>query len=331
MKRQLLIVILITCCLQGNLFAQRTIRWSQLNFAQGINNPAAISVDGSIMADLIARNQWFGFEGAPTTFGFNGQYELTGDMAVGLVAFHDQIGVRQTTGVSGQYAYRVFMGNGKVIAMGLAVGMDNYVTDYTRTSTTQVNDPAFQNNFHRLVFNSAVGVYYYSPKFYLGLSLPEMYNHERTVSGPARLRFDPHYYLSSGFYFDIGERFTLNPHLQVKAARNTPIAGDLILRNTINGRFSIVVGYRTEQSLIGGLDFLITPFLRAGYAFNYDIGQLSKTKGMSNELYLGIAFPYRNSREDFGKRRYIDNKGGFKRDYKRNYHSKNKIRVNRYH
>lgn len=327
MKLILSILLILTANL---LVAQRTIRWSQLNFAQGINNPAAIAIDGKIMTDLIARNQWFGFDGAPTSFGLNSQYELTEDMAVGLTAFHDRIGVTQTTAISAQYAYRVFMSNGDAISMGIGLGIDNYVNELSSTLTTAQGDPAFQRNFYRVIFNSAVGVYYHSRSFYFGLSLPEMYRPVHTPVGKAKIQLDPHYYLSAGFYIDGGPRYTFNPHLQVKAGRNTPIAGDLILRNTFSGRFSIVVGYRTENSLIAGVDMLITPYLRAGYSFNYDIGPLSKAKGMSNELYLGVAFPYRNSREDFGKRRYVDNKGGFKRDYKRKYHSKNKIRVSRY-
>jgi len=61
---------------------------------------------------------------------------------------------------------------------------------------------------------------------------------------------------------------------------NAPITADFILRNTFSNRFSIVVGYRTEQSLIAGVDFLISKNFRLGYSFNYDVGPLAKTKGL---------------------------------------------------
>jgi hypothetical protein len=121
--------------------------------------------------------------------------------------------------------------------------------------------------------------------------------------------------------------YVFNPHIQVKAMPNTPLAGDLVLRNTFMNRFSVNLGYRTENSLIAGFDVLITPMVRAGYSFNHDIGRLAGVKGISNELYVGMAFPYRNSREDFGKRRYISNKGGFKNDYRRKVNRNNKRRL----
>lgn len=302
--------------------AQNNIRFSQLNFVQGMTNPAAIAVDGRIMVDLIARNQWFGFDGAPTTFGVNGQYELDEDMAVGLNVYNDRIGVHQTTAISAQYAYRIFTQYGNAVAFGLGLGVDDHIIDYASASTTVANDPAFANTYARLTFNGSFGIYYYSPSFYIGGSIPEIFAPKFDEVGKLKLKLEPNYYLSTGVYINRGGKYCLNPHLQVKAMVNTPIAADLILRNTIISRFSIVVGYRTEQSIVAGVDMLITPMVRAGYSFNYDVGPLSRIKGASNELYVGIAFPYNNSRDDFGRRRYVSTKGGFKRTYKRHYSKK---------
>jgi len=311
-------LIILAFCLQGVVTAQTGVRFSQLNFLQGVNNPAALSIDGSIMVDMVARNQWMGIDGAPTTLGLNAQYEILNDMAVGLNVFHDRIGVHQTTAVSGQYAYRLFFDNNvNALAFGVAAGIDNKISDYASTQTTIANDPAFASSFSRVKFNASVGVYYYSPTFYVGLSIPQMFQNDFSTSDNNSVFSGFHYYLSTGFYISLGENYTLNPHIQVKAVQNAPIAGDLILRNTFMNRFSIVAGFRSEQSIIVGADFLITPMFRAGYSFNYDVGSLSRIKGVSNEIYLGIAFPYRSDRSDFGKRIYINKKGGFRSDYRR--------------
>lgn len=316
------VLLIIAVLISTQVVAQNNIRFSQLNFVQGINNPAAIAVDGKLMVDLIARNQWFGFEGAPTTFAVNGQYELDDDMAVGLNVFNDRIGVRQTTAISAQYAYRIFTQYGNVMAFGLGLGIDDHIIDYASSTTTMANDPAFANSYARVIFNGSIGMYYYSPSFYIGASIPEIFAPKFDEVGKAKLKAEPHYYVSTGFYWGRGKKFSFNPNIQIKAMVNTPIAADLILRNTFVSRFSVVVGYRTEQSIVAGIDMLITPMVRAGYSFNYDVGPLSRTKGMSNELYLGMAFPYNNSRDDFGRRRYVGTKGGFKRTYKRHYSRK---------
>lgn len=310
-------------------YGQTGIRFSQLNFAQGINNPSAIAFDGQIMVDMIGRNQWFGFDGGPTTFALNGQYEIDADMAVGLNVFHDRIGVSQTTAVSGQYAYRLFTQTGKVFAMGVGLGIDNHIIDYASTTTTIANDPAFMNSYSRVLFQASVGGYYYAPRFYAGVSLPEIFQPRFEPSGKARPRPLLQYYLNAGWYFDNGGNYTFNPNIQVKYVANAPLAADLILRNTFMGRFSLVVGYRTENSIVAGVDMLITPMLRAGYSFNHDVGPLARAKGMSNELYIGLAFPYRSDRSDFGRRRYVSNKGGFKRTYRKHQNRNNKTRHNR--
>lgn len=323
------IVCIAVLFFSTTLFGQNTMRFSQINFAQGVNNPASIAIDGSIMADLIFRNQWFGIEGAPTSAAFNGQYEFNQSMAAGLTMSYDRIGVNQTTSVGGQYAYRLHFENSRSLAFGIGLGIDNQVSHLAGSQTTQINDPAFATSYSKVFFNGSFGVFYNSPKFYIGGSIPQLFQNTRTG---AELGFQPprwHYYLSTGFYFG-NERYTFNPHIQVKGGANMPLQGDLVLRNTFINRFSIVLGYRSENSIIAGFDVLITPMVRAGYSFNYDVGSLSRVKGASNELYIGLAFPYRSDREDFGNKRYIGRKGGSLSDYSRNSRKKHFRRGRRY-
>lgn len=328
MKMRLLFSLIIALSTSTFSFSQSNIRFSQLNFAQGVNNPASIAYDAKIMVDLIGRNQWLGLDGAPTTIALNGQYEIDADMAVGLNVFHDRIGVNQTTAVNAQYSYRMFTGNGNVFSLGVGLGLDNHIIDYASAQTTIANDPAFQNTFSRVTFQASVGAYYYAPRFYAGISAPQIFRPSFQVNGKAKITPVPHYYFSTGFYFG-GDRYVFNPHMQIKGLADAPIAGDLVLRNTFNGRFSLNIGYRTENSIIAGFDILVTPMMRAGYSFNYDVANLSRAKGMSNELYIGLAFPYHNDRSAFDKRRYISNKGGFKRTYRKKQNNMRKTRFNR--
>ena len=298
--------------------AQNTVRYSQINFAQGINNPSAIAIDGSMMVDLIYRNQWLGVDGAPSSVALNGQYEINQSMAVGLVMGYDGIGVTKTTSFAGQYAYRVHFENSRSLAFGLGIGADNVVSDFAGSKTTQSFDPAFAVNYSKMYFNGNFGVFYNAPRFYFGASIPRLF--QNTNRGPEPGIQPPrwHYYFSSGFYINAGENYVFNPHIQVKLAAHVPFQGDLILRNTFYNRFSFVVGYRSENSIVAGFDVLFAGRARIGYSFNYDVGPLARIKGASNELYLGLAFPYHSDRQDFGKRRYYTNGGGHKSDYSKN-------------
>ncbi|NRA10996.1 MAG: PorP/SprF family type IX secretion system membrane protein [Crocinitomicaceae bacterium] len=318
-------ILLFICLLQGSVFAQNHQRFAQMNFAQGIMNPAALAIDAEYQVDLMFRNQWFQFDGAPTTFAANGQYELDFDMAVGLNFYHDRIGASQANAFSGQYAYRLHFDKSNALILGLGIGMESKTSDYAGATLNQPGDPAFAQSYSKVFFNSSVGVYYYSPMFYIGASIPQMFQTNFGSSDGFNIA-TWHYYASTGAYLDAGDNYTFNPNLQVKMVRGAPIQGDLILRNTFYGRFSIVAGFSSEIAIIAGVDMMITPFLRAGYSFNHSLGSLSRISGMTNEFHIGCGLPYRNSRYDFGKRRYVGRKGGFSREYKHKSRRKNRRR-----
>lgn len=310
--------------------AQNTTRFSQVYFAQGALNPASIAFEGQIMADIMFRNQWLGVEGAPTTVALNAQYELNQSMASGLNIYYDRIGAYQTTSFTGQYSYRLHFEENRVLALGIGLGLDNEVNNLGGATLNDINDPVFASSASRVYFNSSFGLYYTSTNFYVGVSIPQLFQNTRT--SPDRGFRPPrwHYYLTSGFYLDGGENFTFNPHFQIKYSMNTPIQGDLILRNTMYNRFSICVGYRSENTLIAGFDVLISPNARVGYSFNYNLGRYKDLRGLSNELYLGLAFPYNSFKNGFASRKYIGKKGGHKFDFRKNANRKRHNRGKRY-
>lgn len=316
--RKISLILVIVTSLSATSFGQNVPRYSQINFAQGVNNPAALALDSKVMVDMIYHNQWLGFEGAPNTGGINAQYELYHDMAVGLVASYDLIGVHHATQVSGQYAYRVFTQNDNAWIFGASVGIDQRVHDLASAQTTDPDDPAFSTSYSKLRFNSGFGVYYYAPNFYFSASIPQFF--QNTFRTQAFNIPGWHYYMATGVYLHAkGGNYTFNPNIQIKSVMNAPIQGDISLRNTFNNAFSLVVGYRSENAIMGGFDFLIGGRYRMGYSFSHDVGPLARTKGGSHELYMGIGLPYHNSRENFGQGKYINKKGKIKRDFHKGY------------
>jgi type IX secretion system PorP/SprF family membrane protein len=316
--------LVIAALLMGSwASAQNFQRFSQINFTQSLLNPAALAIDAKYQVDLVYRDQWFGFEGAPATFAASGQYELAPDMAIGLSFYNDRIGKYYNSAVNAQYSYRLLYDNANALIFGVGVGIESKYANLASTVTIQPNDPAFAQSFSKVFFQSSFGLYYYAPQFYIGASIPQMF--QTNFGSDDGLNPDEfHYYFSTGWYLSPSDRYTFQPNIQMKVLRGAPIQADLILRNTFNGRWSVIVGYRSESSIIAGVDFLVTPFMRVGYSFNHDVAGLARFKGMSNEFHLGFGMPYRNDRYDFGERRYISNKGRFRRDYNRKYKRKNK-------
>lgn len=293
--------------------AQSFYRFGQFNFAKNLYNPASIGSDASFTADLIYRDQWRGVEGSPKTAAFSTSYDIDNSMAVGLSFYNDRIGHNQVNSFSGMYAYRVIFSERNYLSLGIGLGGDHSSWNLADASTTQVNDPAFSQSYSSFKFNASFGVYYRNPKFYLGLSIPQILQNNNASNW-----IEPelnHYHGLIGYYFEINENMIIQPSLQMKIVRNTPIQADGIVRFLFSN-FGAGIGYRTENSLIASLDYVFLDKLRVGYMFNYDVGKLSRAKGMSNEVYLGIGLPYYFNK-DRG-RKYLSKSGKFSSDYRRN-------------
>ncbi len=311
------ILTLLFFVFSGFVFSQNTVRYSQFNFAKSLYNPAALASDAKFTADLLYRNQWAGVDGAPSTVGFNTAFEVTNEMAVGINFYTDRIGLNQTTSFSAQYAYRLVFDTRKYLAFGIGIGADNLSYGYANATTGTANDPAFSQSYSKFNLNGSFGMYYRSSNFYIGASLPQLFQNKVGYGK----QFSPpywHYMLVSGYFFEVSDNFVLNPNIQLKGTANAPIQGDLLLRGITNS-LGFSIGYRSENSLIAGIDYTISGRVRIGYAFNHDVGSLARTKGASHEVYLGLGLPYYFNRDSFDSRKYVGRKGGHKTDFRRSY------------
>jgi type IX secretion system PorP/SprF family membrane protein len=308
-------------------FGQTNARFSQFNVAKGLMNPGAIGVEARISAELIYRTQWTGQQGAPSTAGFMGAYEINSSHAIGISAINDRVGIAKSTGINAGYAYRIYINDEQFFALGASAGVQNINNGYSRLFVINQNDPSFMQSFNQWRFNAGFGIYYNGPKMYIGYSLPSLMNNIHT--GPNN-GFKPnmwHHYAAAGFYLsNRSGSYIFNPCVQVKVIPNAPIQGDLILRNIIRGQMAFSVGYRTENAISAGFDIMISNAVRIGYNFNYNLGRFSRFMATSHEVYLGMGLPFYYETNRFGKRQYTNNKGAFSKEYAKRARKLNKRR-----
>lgn len=309
-------VILSILLLSGLATAQNELRYSHTQFAQSLNNPAALCADAPIQADLFGRNQWLGIEGAPFSFAFDAQYEFNSDMAVGLIAHHDRIGVQENTMIQAQYTYRVPIKRKYILAVGVSAGIDQKALGLSDLYVREPGDPSFSNFQNKLIFNAGIGIYYRAPRFYSGIGIPRLFQNNFFGDEHGFLPPRWHYFSTTGWFLG-DERYMLNPVIQVKATWNAPLNADLILRNVFNETFAFSVGYRSEHAITAGFDVTINNVCRIGYIGNYNLFKYSKWGGLSNEIYIGVGLPYNYDPNAFVSRKYVNGGGGFKSNYRR--------------
>ena len=152
------------------------------------------------------------------------------------------------------------------------------------------NDPFFANDINENTPNLGAGIYFYKPnKYYASFSVPNILesihldNNEYNIGSETR-----HMFAAAGYVFDINNDFKLKPHAFVKYALDTPISFDLNANLFMYDLVELGIGYRTDDSVTAMINFLISDFVRIGYAYDSIQSELNFITKASHEIFINF-------------------------------------------
>jgi type IX secretion system PorP/SprF family membrane protein len=288
MKR--IIILILTVFSTGTVSAQQDPQFSQNMFNKLANNPGFAGSRGVIATSILHRSQWMGFgdDGAAiSTQNFSIDTELPFLYGgVGLNIVKDNIAQFSNLGVQASYAYRTELGLGQ-IGMGMSVGVFQSGLDGAALRPAATGDPFIPDvDVNGSALDIGAGIYYNTQDVYIGISSSHMTEPTIAWSDNTEFNLQRHYFLISGYYYQISPILSLNPSIYLKsdgATSQLDINTNVIYNNKIWGG----VSYRLDEGLIllAGMD--ITEELRFGVA--YDITMIN-SMGNSLEIMLGYNF-----------------------------------------
>jgi type IX secretion system PorP/SprF family membrane protein len=288
-------LILILCLLSAGIDAQeKALLYSHYTFNGLAVNPAFAGSRDMLSLNLSHRNQWMGFEGAPVynIFAAHAPLKKT-SMGVGLLVMNESIGLRRFTGVYANYAHRIDLGSGK-LALGLKAGLAS-----GRFGTIDLgdDDAVFGEKAESyLLPNFGVGAYYYTRRFYAGVSVPLIMGYKSNDAGEVVVYHDISkysVYFTSGITMKVAENWSLQPSVLVNYNGNGAVVADGGLCVLYNEIFRVGATYRTKQAIVLLTDYKINYQLRAGIAYDYGLGGLNEYNRSSLEITLEYNFGYR--------------------------------------
>lgn len=303
MKR--ILIVAIVALFSVSSYAQQDAEYSFYMFNGLYLNPAYAGSRDAISAMALSRYQWTKIEGAPRSASISLHSPLkNNNVALGLIYTHDRLGVTQSDGLTLDFAYRIPLGKKKTtkLSFGLSGSMTHYRSYLTDASIIDAGDPNFQSNYHAWMPNFGAGVYLYSPKYYVGFSVPHFLNlslNEKlwnATGNDLTAHQYNHYLLTAGYVFNLGKSVKFKPSFLMKYVRNAPVDFDITAAFLFIDRVWLSVGHRVGDSYIFSGQFYITPQFRVGYAYDLTVSGLSKYAGGTHEVMLGYDFIYDKSR-----------------------------------
>jgi type IX secretion system PorP/SprF family membrane protein len=284
-------------------FAQQDPMYSQYVFNGLIINPAYAGTRDILCASILYRDQWENIPGSPKTGIFSIDAPIQNkNVGLGMTVEFDKIGISTHTAFNGIYSYRLrFAQSSLVFGLQAGVGFSNSNFSSVKYSDGTQNDIAFQNNFHDVLPNFGFGLYYYSNKFYAGFSIPQIAGYaiqnalyHKTES--AYLDLANHYFINTGYLFDITSDIKAKPSVLLKYVKGAPVEMDL---NGIVWFYDLIaagVSYRSMASLDFILQFRATHQISIGYAYEYATTKLNTFSSGSHEIMLQYFFDYSHSK-----------------------------------
>lgn len=258
-------------------------------YNMNVVNPAYAGSKESISLGALYRKQWVNIEDAPTSFTFAGHAPVGNNVGLGLSFISDKIGPVTEQNVFGDFSYTIQLSEKDKLALGLKAGVAFHQVGL-RDIQSSLPDPSegiFGQDINDASLNLGVGAFYYSDKYYVALSVPNLvksahldYNGREYGSDVA------HYFLTAGYVFDVNYELKFKPSFMLKSAFNVSPSLDLSANFLYKEKFEIGATYRLQDSFGGMVNFAVTPELRIGYAYDHIISDLKVTTPSSHEFIL---------------------------------------------
>lgn len=291
------LLIVLFVCVQIQSMGQQKAMYTQYMFNGLALNPAYSATDEALTITTLYRQQWVGLKGAPNTQTLSIHTPLNeSNSSIGAMLIRDQIGeVLTEKGGYVTFAQRVPLGEESYLAVGFNAGFNTYTADYSENyaeSPHSVNDPVFENQ-SEMRANFGLGVVFFTPKYYIGISSPHFYY--RPIAARTDWRsstsYRPHYILQAGYLMSIGENLKFKPHFIANYVNGSPLLMDFNANLLISETLWLGASYRSLDSFNAIAQLYITQNIALGYSYDFTSTALSKVEKGTHEISLKFRLP----------------------------------------
>lgn len=280
----------------GYCYGQQDPLYAQYLTNPMIFNPAYAGLNNSFNGAVSFRNQWAGFDGAPTTVNFNAHSSFVDNkVGLGAMVVRDKAGFLKNNEVEFLGSYKLNFDK-YTVSFGMQFGFMNSTYQYDKVTLPNQQDPAFNSGEMKYSWpNLGVGAILKGENFIVGLSVPRM---TKAKEGSTNfLVSSQHVYLYGAYVYYLGTRLRLKPSVLLRGVQGSPIAADVNVNINIDTKYSAGVFLRNFKSYGVILQAWVLDKFRFGYAFELPTGASVGPQFTSHELTLAVKMALLNSHD----------------------------------
>jgi type IX secretion system PorP/SprF family membrane protein len=272
------------------LYGQQDPHYTQYMYNMNVINPAYAGSKENLSIGVLGRKQWINLDGAPETLTFSTHMPVGKKVGLGLSVLADQIGPVKEQNLNADFSYTLELGGQHKLAFGIKIGASIFNIGLRNLYVPDDGDPAFSANAVGSNLNFGTGLFYYTDKYYIAFSVPNMLDavhldnsqlNDRKFGTDAK-----HYFLTGGYVFDLNEKLKFKPFTMLKTTFNESISVDFSTNFLFFDKFELGATYRLEDSFGAMFNVAVTPNIRIGYAYDQVVSNLNLFTPSSHEVFL---------------------------------------------
>lgn len=290
-------IILLFLISAVGLNAQQSPQYTQYVFNDFVINPAIASIHDYYQIRMNNRYQWIGIDDAPITYTLSvyGPHS-TQPMGWGGYVYFDTQGATGKFGVYGSYAYNLNLKEDMNLSMGLSLGLIQYKVDLNKIDFLEDEIYMAQNKYNFIKPDANFGVYFYSSRYYGGVSVDQLFNNKVVLdkleggNNSAFNRLKSHFTVVGGYKFTVSRDIDMEPSLLFRATGKSAPQVELTARGIYRKMAWCGVTARTSDALTIMIGYNYKDQLYAGYSYDITLNKLRKTSSGSHEIMVGARF-----------------------------------------
>lgn len=283
------IQILLLLIVGHTCFGQQQAVFSNFLLNDYYYNPAIAGSKDVHVANFSYRNQWVGFEGAPTTIvgNFYGSLKNKGKVGYGASIISDKTGLVENTGIYINYAQHFKLSKSLKLGIGIRPGYIQYKVKLYDVQIADEGDDLFIGNLLSAnSFDVQTGFHLYSDRFFLMGSMQNLLGDQiKFTSYNSNLA--KHYNVIGGYNFKLEKKnLEIQPSILLRNTTSIPTQISFMLKGIYQGKYWAGVTYTASNA--GGvyLGYELKERLNIGYGFDFPFGGISSYQSGSHEIVV---------------------------------------------